>query len=80
MKIFITEQQIKRVPVDSSNIQEIGYDKSTRTMEIKFKNGRIYRYRPITLEGYNSFLRSKSKGEFFHKNIKNNKAINSKKI
>ena len=74
------KQEIKRVIVNSTNIQEIGYDETTRTMEIKFKHGGIYQYHPVTLQGYNSFLRSKSKGEFFHKNIKNNKVINSKKI
>ena len=74
------EKDIKRISVNSSNILEIGYNEVTRTLVIKFKHGGIYRYSPLTLQAYHSFLRSKSKGEFFHKNIKNNKNIKSKKI
>ncbi len=74
------KQEINRIPVNSSNIQEIGYDEITRTLVIKFKHGGLYNFSPVTLQTYHSFLRTKSKGEFFHKNIKNNKIINSNKI
>ena len=75
------EKIIPRVLVSrSSNISEIGYDENTRTLVIKFHHGGLYKYSPITPESYLSLLRSTSKGEWFTKNIKNNKLIDHKKI
>lgn len=74
------DKSIKRIRVNSSNITEIGYDELSRTMEIKFKHGGIYQYSPITPQAYISFLKSESKGKFFHQNIKENKLIHNKKI
>lgn len=77
----MTKKDISRVSVSrSSNILEIGYDEDTRTLVIKFHHGGLYKYSPITPDFYLSFLRSTSKGEWFQKNIKNNKLINHKKI
>ena len=66
---------IIRKPVDSSNITEVGYDEQSRTLEIAFKNQRVYRYTPVTLEGYNLFLNADSLGSYFYKNIRSNEAI-----
>lgn len=75
------EKTIPRVSVPrSSNISEIGYDENTRTLVIKFHHGGLYKYSPITAKSYLNFLRSTSKGEWFQKNIKNNKLIDHKKI
>ena len=72
---------MKRQKIEgSSNIAEIGYDPDIMTMEIKFHNGKIYQYWPITVSGINEFLKAPSKGEFFYKNIRNNKTINYKQV
>lgn len=72
---------MKRISVKkSTNISEIGYDETTKTIEIKFKHGGLYQYSPISLLTYISFLRARSKGEFFNKNIKNNTSLKFKKI
>lgn len=69
-----------RMKVESSNIAEIGYDPSSLTLEIKFHRGGIYQYWPITLGGWNAFLKSESKNSFFLKHIKFDKTINFKKL
>ena len=33
-----------REPVSSSNLADVGYDPATQTLEVGFKNGRIYQY------------------------------------
>ena len=33
-----------RVPVKSSNLNEVGYDAGTRTLEVQFKNGQVWQY------------------------------------
>ena len=35
---------MKREHVESSNIESIGYDVKTQTLEIEFLNGAIYQY------------------------------------
>ena len=65
---------------NSSNIAEIGYDLDTMTLEVKFKNGGIYRYWPITKGGYDSLMAAGSRGKYFSKNIRNNPNVNYKKI
>ena len=64
----------------SSNITESGYDHENMTLEIKFHNGKIYQYWPITLKKYRGFIESKSKGSFFASEIKNNPRINFKQL
>ena len=36
--------RIVRVPVDSTMMKSVGYDRTTRTLEIEFLSGRIYQY------------------------------------
>ena len=38
------EVVIDRYPVESSNIVSAGYDAETRTLEVEFSNGGVYRY------------------------------------
>lgn len=72
---------MKRTKIEgSSNIAEIGYDYDNLTMEIKFHNGGIYQYWPISPSGWDSFRTSKSKGTFFYNHIKNNKGLNYRKL
>lgn len=33
-----------RIPVSSSSIASIGYDPSSRTLEIEFRSGSVYQY------------------------------------
>lgn len=62
---------------NSSNISAIGYDEVkislssniVNILRIYFKNGLIYDYYNVPNEVYEEFLKSESKGTFFHKNI-----------
>ena len=65
---------------NSSNIAEIGYDPEKMTLEIKFHNGHIYQYWPITRYAYDNLIRSGSKGKFFYKNIRGNSSVNYRKL
>ena len=70
-----------RVKIEgSSNIAEAGYDPNTLTLEIKFHNGKLYKYWPITLRVYRAFMSAKSKGSYFAKNIKDNPLVQMQKL
>lgn len=72
--------EIKMQPVKSSNIAEIGYDEGTRTLQIKFNNGGLYQYSPVTADTWNEFKAAPSQGKWFHKNIRENDRIDQKRL
>jgi hypothetical protein len=59
-----------RVSVVSSVIDEIGYNASSRTLEVLFKSGAIYLYYFVPQEQYDALLAADSKGTYFNKQIK----------
>lgn len=61
---------MNRIKVNSSNLAEIGYNAETRTLEILFHSGHIYRYMNVPGNVYSSLLNAFSKGMFFDQNIR----------
>ena len=59
-----------RKPVGSSNLRSVGYDELSRTLEIEFHNGRVYRYGQIPLGIYEGLMNAVSKGRYFALGIK----------
>ena len=64
----------------SSNISEIGYDEENMTLEVKFHNGQIYQYWPITRTGWELLMKSESRGKYFSTHIRKNPQVNYKKV
>lgn len=62
------EVQMKKV--DSSTIDKIGYDADSKTLTITFDNGETYNYKNVPEKTHKALMKSKSKGKYFHKNIK----------
>ncbi len=61
---------MKRDSIKSSNLNSIGYDLSSRTLEIEFNNGAIYLYFSVPQTIYNNLMRASSHGRYFNRNIK----------
>jgi hypothetical protein len=59
-----------RQPVQSSNINSVGFDSDDNTLQIKFNSGGIYNYYNVPKRVYTTMLAAPSKGKYFHKNIK----------
>ncbi len=58
--------------VASSDLQSVGYDLTTKVMEIEFKSGGVYRYFGVPESIYVQLISAASHGRFFHAYIKNN--------
>jgi hypothetical protein len=56
--------------VASSNIDSIGYDKSSCTLYVQFLNGGLYKAADVDEGVFDRFKTAKSKGVFFNKEIK----------
>jgi len=57
--------------VKSSNIQSIGYDSSSRILEIEFCSNSIYHYFQVPENVYDGFIDATSKGQYLNEKIKN---------
>lgn len=62
---------MQREYVASSNIVSIGYDESSQTLEVEFKDGAVYQYYNVGQSIYDEFIKSPSKGQFLAYQIKN---------
>jgi hypothetical protein len=63
---------MNRIPVDSSNIADIGYDEASLTLEVGFNNGTVYQYFDVPEAVHLEFMNAGSKGTFLNENIKSN--------
>ncbi|MFC4552569.1 MULTISPECIES: KTSC domain-containing protein [Halorussus] len=59
-----------RVPVTSSSVRSIGYDRDDETLEIEFQSGGVYRYFDVAQETYEEFVGARSHGGYFHENLR----------
>lgn len=58
------------VYVDSSNVDQIGYDADEREAHVIFKNGRRYVYSDVSQETWEQFQNAPSKGTFVHAELR----------
>ena len=66
-----TVLRIEMYPVKSSNIAEVGYDKPSKTLRIRFHDRNlVYDYSPVPASIYALLMLSKSKGSFFAEEIR----------
>ena len=67
---------MQRTPVTSSQISSIGYDATTKTLEIEFKrfkpgfSGSVYQYADVPPEAHEGLIGSESIGIAFKSQIK----------
>jgi hypothetical protein len=61
---------MKRIHVESSNIESIGYDEDSKTLEICFLNGSIYQYFDVPKVIYDDLISADSQGKYLAAHIK----------
>jgi len=57
---------MKRDPIKSSNIKEMGYDQEAEILEITFKSGGTYSYSKVTRQDIEALKSAPSFGHKFH--------------
>ncbi|MFZ1327030.1 MAG: KTSC domain-containing protein [Candidatus Contendobacter sp.] len=61
---------MERKLVSSSNLRAVGYDSDTRTLEVEFLNGGIYRYSGVPASVHAGLMSASSHGQYFNTHIK----------
>ena len=55
--------------VASTNLQSVGYDERSQTLEVQFVNGRVYQYYGVPANMHEQLMQAASKGRFFNAHI-----------
>ncbi|MGB8338090.1 MAG: KTSC domain-containing protein [Burkholderiales bacterium] len=58
-----------RKPVNTEKIKSIGYDESTRVLEVEFRDGSVKQYANVSREIQREMMSASSIGNFFADNI-----------
>lgn len=61
---------MERTPVSSSNIESVGYDAATRTLEVEFLSGSVYQYSNVPADKFTGMMNASSKGDYLNYWIK----------
>lgn len=61
---------MRRERVDSRALRSVGYDPDSRTLEIEFSSGTVYRYFDVPVDAYVGLMTAGSKGGYYADNIR----------
>jgi hypothetical protein len=61
---------MRRLSVESSAIASVGYDPRTRTLEVEFAGGGVYRYLGVPPREHETLMRADSLGAYVNRRIK----------
>jgi hypothetical protein len=61
---------MQRQFVSSSDLRSVGYDPQQQLLEIEFNSGGIYHYSGVPTSVYSALMSAGSKGQYFHRFIK----------
>lgn len=57
-------------PVESSNIESVGYDPDAKRLEVRFKGGQLWEYDDVDEATHADLLNADSVGKYFHAHIR----------
>jgi KTSC domain-containing protein len=55
---------LEMFPVVSSRISEMGYDRDTATLYVRFPGGKSWQYRNVPPDVWDGFVQAASKGQY----------------
>lgn len=61
---------MNRTPVSSSNLKSVGYDESSKTLEVEFLNGTVYQYSGVPASVYQGLMSASSHGSYLDQYVK----------
>ena len=59
-----------RDPVESTSLASVGYDEATKTLEVEFRSGALYRYMNVPQAFHTALIEGRSPGRFFSYHIR----------
>jgi len=62
---------LERQPVKSRILRSVGYDDTTKTMEIEFQSGLVYQFSGVPSKIHMELIRSDPIGKYFSDKVRN---------
>jgi hypothetical protein len=62
---------VTMIPVDSSNVESIGYDEIEQILYVRFLTNTLYIYKGVPQYEFDGLCNAPSVGSYLHRNIKN---------
>jgi len=59
------------IPVESSNVESVGYDEASETVYVRYLNGTLYIYKGVPKWEFENLKDAPSIGSYLHRNYKN---------
>jgi len=59
---------VRTVRVSSTSLASVGYEKGV--LEVRFRNGGVYRYHGVPADVHDQLLEAESKGRFFNRRVR----------
>jgi hypothetical protein len=63
------DSAVTYTPVESSNVEAVGYDAPARRLWVKFRAGSTYRYEGVPAETFRGLVAASSKGKYLHAHV-----------
>jgi hypothetical protein len=63
-------QGIRRVSTESIAVSSVGYDPRTKSLDVEYVGGAVYRYYPVPERIHRQLLLAESKGQFVNDRIR----------
>lgn len=57
-------------PVESSNVESVGYNPETETLHVRYKNGSLYEYAGVPQDTHEELMAAESVGQHLAQNVK----------
>ncbi len=57
---------MRRIPVSSAAINQVGYHEDSETLEIEFSKGGVYQFFNVPTMIYDSLMSATSKDDYYH--------------
>ena len=61
---------VEKLPVKSRILRSVGYDESTKTLEIEFQTGLVYQYAGVPPKVYADLMHSEAIGKYFSEKVR----------
>jgi len=61
---------MKRTPVKSSNLRDVGYVPKDKLLEVGFQSGHVYQFTGVHSNTHRALMAAPSKGKSFWKNVR----------
>jgi len=61
---------VERLPVKSRILRSVGYDESTKTLEIEFTSGIAYQYSGVPVKVYTDLMHSAGMGKYYSEKVR----------